>query len=604
MTIGVTVIICSILYSILLSIVYFSKKRIENSENKIYSVIIRLTLVGLILELFCCFLIPMKDVNEIFNIFAIVFNRAFIIYLATWEYIFTIYMFLISFNKNDKIYKVLRSKNIKNFTRILYILIVIGALILPLNFYNDGIYVYSYGPAANMTYLVAGIGLLCDIFCLLKNAKNLMNKKFVPLYILIFLMIVLFIIRRINPGLIIINSAFSFITAIMYFTIENPDMQMIGELYKNKELVEQSYEDKSNFLFELTQQVRNPLMNVSKLCKQLENEKDIKELKQGLKTVNNYIRQLDFIVNDVLDVSSLEVQKVKFIENRYNVNTLYTEIVSKMKAIIPDNIEFISTTAKSVPYLYGDSIKLKQIIYSLLLNSVKRTEKGFIEFHIDTIERYDVCRLIFTIKDSGSGMSIDKINDILAVTGEINQDDIKSMEKTELNMQLCQKIVKLFGGNLMIKSDLGKGTEVAFSVDQKIVLENKENIFDKYEAYANLNKKVLIVSQDKEIATTVKKKLAHNQIECSYNLYGKDAVDKIKSGKKYDYILVDDEMQQMSGYSTLKELKKVNNFNIPVIVMLRENKENIKEHYLEDGFSDYILTKDLNNEVDRIIKKF
>lgn len=604
MKIGVTVIICSIFYSILLSIVYFSKKRIENNENKIYSILIRLTLIGLFLELFCCFLIPLKDINMIFDILNIVFNRTFIIYLVTWEFIFTIYMFLISFNKNDSIYKSLRTKGVKTFIKLLYAIIFISALVLPLNYFYDGIYVYSCGAAANLTYLVGGIGLICDIFCLIKNAKNLLNKKFVPLYILIFMMILLFILRKINPGLIIINSTFSFITAIMYFTIENPDMQMISELYRNKELVEQSYEDKSNFLFELTQQVRNPIMNLSKQCKSLENINDVKELKFGIKELNNHIRQLDFIVNDVLDVSTLEAQKVKFVENRYNVNNLYNEIVSKIQALMPKGVEFISTTTKNIPYLYGDSIKLKQILYSILLNSVKKTEKGFIEFHIDTIERYDVCRLLFSIKDSGCGISIDKINEILAVTGEINQDDIKAMEKSEFNMQLCQKIVKLFGGNLMIKSELGKGTEIILSLDQKVVLEEKENLLDKYEYYANVNKQALIISQDKELVKSIKKIFKETNINYSHILYGKDGVDKIKSGKKYDYIIIDDEMNQMSGYTTLKELKQIDKFDIPVIVMLRENKENIKEHYIKDGFTDYILVKDFNKEIDRIINKY
>ena len=604
MTIGVTVITCSILYSILLSIVYFSKPRIENNENKIYSILIRITLIGLFLELFCCFLIPLKDTNMIFNIINMIFNRAFIIYLVTWEYIFTIYMFLISFNKNDDFYKKLRSNGSKKFIKILYILIVLSALILPLNFYYDGVYVYSYGTATNLTYFIGGIGLLCDIFCLLKNSKNLLNKKFVPLYILITLMIILFIIRRINPGLIIINSAFSFITAIMYFTIENPDMQMIGELYKNKELVEQSYEDKSNFLFELTQQVRTPIMNISKECKELENINNVKELKQGIKELKNYIRQLDFVVNDVLDVSTLEAQKVKFVENRYNVNTLYNELISKIQPMLPKNIEFITTSTKNVPYLYGDSIKLKQVLYSILLNAVKKTEQGFIEFHIDTIERYDVCRLLFSIKDSGCGISIDKINEILAVTGEINQDDIKEMEKSEINMQLCQKIIKLFGGNLMIKSNPGKGTEVLLSIDQKVVLENKNNILDKYEYTTNTKKQVLIISQTKELIRNIKQKLQDVEINCSVNLYGRDAIDKIKSGKIYDYILIEDDMNQMNGYTTLKELNKIKGFNIPVIVMLKENKEQIKEHYLEDGFKDYLLIKNFKSEIDRIIDKY
>jgi len=391
---------------------------------------------------------------------------------------------------------------------------------------------------------------------------------------------------------------------LMFFTIENPDIKLLGEVYRNKELIEQSYEDKSNFLFELTQQVRTPIMNLSKHCKSLDEINDLKELKTGIKELNNYIRQLDFVVNDVLDVSTLEAQKVKFVENRYNVNNLYNELIYKIQPMISDKVEFITTSTKNTPYLYGDSIKLKQVLYSILLNAIKKTETGFIEFHIDIIERYDVCRLLFSIKDSGCGMSIDKVNEILAVTGEINQDDIKAMEKTEINMELCQKIVKLFGGNLMIKSNLGKGTEVILSIDQRIVLNDKDTILEKSEYYVKFNKKVLIISQNKDLINNIKLKLNNNDINCSTMYYGRDAIDKIKSGKMYDYILIDDDMKEMNGYTTLKELKNIKGFNMPVVVMLQENKEKIKEHYIEDGFTDYLLIKEFNKEIDKIINKF
>ena len=83
-----------------------------------------------------------------------------------------------------------------------------------------------------------------------------------------------------------------------------------------------------------------------------------------------------------------------------------------------------------------------------------------------------------------------------------------------------------------------------------------------------------------------------------------DAVDRIKSGKKYDYIIIEDDMGVISGYETLKRLKTIDNFNIPCIVILNSSKNKIKEHYLKDGFSDYILTDDLRNEIKRIIEKY
>ena len=83
-----------------------------------------------------------------------------------------------------------------------------------------------------------------------------------------------------------------------------------------------------------------------------------------------------------------------------------------------------------------------------------------------------------------------------------------------------------------------------------------------------------------------------------------DAIDRIKSGKKYEFILVEDDMKEMSGLMTLKGMQELDDFDMPVIVMLNEDKEHIKEHYLSDGFSDYIILDNLDNELDRIIEKY
>ena len=120
----------------------------------------------------------------------------------------------------------------------------------------------------------------------------------------------------------------------------------------------------------------------------------------------------------------------------------------------------------------------------------------------------------------------------------------------------------------------------------------------------NNYKKVLIISQNKKLINKVKSALNRNDITYSILYYGKDAIDKIKLGKKYDYILVSDEMNEMSGLSCLKGMQKIDNFNIPMIVMLGSDKDKIKKHYLEDGFSDYLLLDDIDNELNKIINKY
>ena len=592
MSVGISFTMCSFFFIALLNIVFFKKERFNTLENKIYSYLILTSLFGTMIGVPCYYIMKYR---ELFGVFNVITSKAYLVYLVMWLMIFTLYILLITVKNIDK------NKLIKNIFIITGILLV-GVVLLPLYYYSDDTLVYSYGPSTNLMYVISSIFILIVIGCMIKNFKSLRQKKFIPITAFLVVGTVIMIIQKMNPGLLLLTFGEAFITFLMYFTIENPDVKQINEMARNNEIVEQTYIDKSNFLFEMTGEVREPLNNIRKLCDTIQNEKDEDVIKSNVKYINNSIRQLDFIVNNVLNVSSLDVQKVKFLNNRYNLKMIYDDLVKRVEPSVNSNVEFRSSIPNKVPYLYGDNIKIKQVLYSILMNAVKKTEKGFIEFNVNTIEKYDVCRVIFTISDSGIGIGIDKINEILSVTGELNKDDIVNLEKSEFNIELCQKIIKSLGGNLLIKSKLDKGTEVILTLDQKIYREKEEKTFN-YES-AVTTKKVLLVNQDKDITNVFKKIYKENDINISYLLYGMDAVDRIKSGKKYDYIIIEDDMRVISGYETLKRLKTIDNFNIPCIVILNSSKNKIKEHYLKDGFSDYILTDDLRNEIKRIIEKY
>ena len=592
MSVGISFTMCSFFFIALLNVVFFKKERFNTLENKIYSYLILTSLFGTMIGVPCYYFMKYR---ELFGVFNVITSKAYLVYLVMWLMIFTLYILLITVKNIDK------NKLIKNIFIITGILLV-GVVLLPLYYYSDDTLVYSYGPSTNLMYVISSIFILIVIGCMIKNFKSLRQKKFIPITAFLVVGTVIMVIQKMNPGLLLLTFGEAFITFLMYFTIENPDVKQINEMARNNEIVEQTYIDKSNFLFEMTGEVREPLNNIRKLCDIIQNEKDEDVIKSNVKYINNSIRQLDFIVNNVLNVSSLDVQKVKFLNNRYNLKMIYDDLVKRVEPSVNSNVEFRSSIPNKVPYLYGDNIKIKQVLYSILMNAVKKTEKGFIEFNVNTIEKYDVCRVIFTISDSGVGIGIDKINEILSVTGELNKDDIVNLEKSEFNIELCQKIIKSLGGNLLIKSKLDKGTEVILTLDQKIYREKEEKTFN-YES-AVTTKKVLLVNQDKDITNVFKKIYKENDINISYLLYGMDAIDRIKSGKNYDYIIIQDDMKEISGYETLKRLKELDNFNIPCIVMLNSSKNKIKEHYLKDGFSDYILIDDLRNEIKRIIEKY
>ena len=589
--------ICSFLYILLLLFVYFSKKRLEVLENKIYKLMMIANFFGLIFDVISVFTIRIMDIIPLINM---IICKIYLLYLLTFMFLFTIYIFTISVK--DKSKEKLKINKIIKLSSIIYLIFIVITMSLPLYFNNSKDVIYSYGPSANFLYFVSGLCMFNWIICMIFNYKNVKSKKYYPVYAFFLIGGIVTCIQKVHPELLLMTSMESFIIMMMYFTIENPDLKQLEEVTKNNEITEQAYIDKSNFIFEMTQEVREPLSYIKNTSKELvDNDYKKEEYKEGLNYIYNASRQLDFVVNDVLNVSSLDVQKVKFLNNRYNLDMIYEDLIKRVESSISKNVEFRYNMPNNVPYLYGDNIKLKQVLYSILMNSVKKTEKGFIEFNIDTIEKYDVCRVIFRIIDSGVGIGIDKINEILSTTSELNKDDIVNLQKSEFNIELCQKIIKSLGGNLLIKSKLGKGTEVILTIDQKIYREKEDN-FNLFNNYSN--KRVLVVSQDKKVNEVIKKVFNESDINASYILYGADAIDRIKSGKKYDYIIIEDDMKEMSGYETLKRLKEINKFNVPSIVILDSNKENIKKHYIEDGFNDYILTSDLRNELKRIIEKY
>ena len=582
---------CSFFFISLLNIVYFKKERFNTLENKIYSYLILTSLFGTIIGVPCYYFMKYK---EIFGVFNIITSKAYLVYLVMWLMIFTMYILLITVKGIDK------NKLIKNIF-IITIILLVGVIILPLYYYNENGIVFSYGPSTNLMYIISSLFILIVIGCMIKNIKFLKEKKFIPMTAFLIVGTIIMIIQKLNPGLLLLTFGEAFVTFLMYFTIENPDVKQMKELERNNEITEQSYIDKSNFIFEMTQEVREPLNYIKNTSKVLiDNNTTKDEYKEGLGYIYNASRQLDFVVNDVLNVSTLDVQKVKVLNNRYNLDRLYEDLIKRVEPSINNNVKFRYSIPNNIPYLYGDNIKLKQVLYSLLMNAVKKTENGFIEFNVNTIEKYDVCRVIFRITDSGCGIGLEKINEILSVTGELNKEDIENLEKSEFNIELCQKIIKSLGGNLLIKSKLGKGTEVILTIDQKIYREEEKIVNNNNYG----TKKVLVVCQDKKIREIIKKVLNENEINGSYILYGLDAVDRIKSGKKYDYIIIEDEMKEINGYETIKKLKNLKEFKIPCIVLLNENKEKIKKYYIKDGYSDYILTRELRNELKRIIDKY
>ena len=595
---GIYFLIQSLFFSVLLIVVYFNKKRLENLETKIYSYLIITSVIELLLELVLDAIMPIYEKNILLSTFL---AKTYCVVILVWLSLLINYVTSISLILKNK------SDNIELVNKIYIIITIINSLliyVLPIKFYyNETIY-YTYGPSVNIDYIISFLYSFVGIMCLIWNRKNIKNKKYLPLFIFIIIGGITGYIQMTNPSLLLSTAVHSFITFLMYFTIENPDLQMVEELNKNRKLTEQNFEEKTNFLFKISQDLKKPLLDITDISNNImENTKD--EIKEQAKIINNSSKQLYTYVNNALDVSNMDIKNLKIIENAYNTKNFFEEIKLRIKTELKDkNIEFRYEISKNIPELLkGDKTKLKQVILSVMYDSIKHTKNGFVELNVNSIVKYGICRLMIEISDSGDGMEIDKINNILNTTGDLTKEEIEKIDKLNISLPLSHKIIKTLNGSFIIKSEVNKGSNFLIIIDQKIEQKEKtesEKKIDEYTKKILTNKKILLISLDKTITNKIEKIMDEKEIATINSLYGKDAIDKLKK-EKYELIIIDDELNNESGLNLLKQIRE-ENIKLPAIILLKKEKEFIEKHYIEDGFNDAIIKEEIEKQINKLDK--
>lgn len=589
--------ICAVLINVLILIVYYSKKRINSDETKAYA---NLIIIGFLESVLACVLVILMNLygkpSYIYNI-----HRIDYILMLLWVWSLFNYVIIVALHNNKK-----KRTIIQKVSMIINIIISISFFFLNVNVINENGVIDTNGPAMNVLFSSLSIYVILMVIfvirSLIKNFKSSANKKFIPLFALAIFGIIALFVRSIAPEILIISLVAAYADLIMFFTIENPDVKMIYELNKNKKLLESMSEEKSNFLFSMSQDTKKPIDNILEVKSMLEKEKDLETIQTGLKVIENNARGLKNIINNVLDLSSISSSKLIVTSETYNIYTLLNTCLKNAEKKMSNRVELRTSISKNIPTeLYGDSVKLKQVISSILFNAIKYTKEGYVEVSANEIVKYNVCRLIIEIEDSGRGISVEKLNELLKSNSDLEDTDLLKLDNLDVDLKLAFKIIKKLGGYINIKSEENKGSTFTIVLDQKIEVD--KNTY--YSEYIFNKKKVMVVSDKLQTLKDINTLSGKYDIELLTTMYSNDLIQRIKDGEVFDLIILEDEMKPNSAYSTLgmmQEAKK--EFNIPTIVMLKKDKESIKEHYVEDGFDGYIRKENIEEDFDKIIKKY
>lgn len=587
MQIRITLLIVSFIYTMLTSIVYFSKNRINNSENAVYEKLLSITPIGLLLEIGC----NVTAIYKMNDLVSSIISRLYLIFILVWLTTFTLYILTITKYKGDKLTEYKNSKIRKN--------IIIGSIsstllliFLPIDFVLEKNSAYLGGMGIVFLLAITFLLIILDFILFIKYFKNMTFREKVPMLLLLLLIGGLLLVNNIAPEIQIISSSFALITVIMYFTIENPDKKLLEEIHMSKKIADAANEDKSMLIYNMMNEVKSIASDINKSSEVILNSNNLEENRFFVREIISSNNKLYSMANNIYNIDVIDDINVKTVKNKYNIKLLLKEVISKNKELFEDkDISFRFNIDSNLPNtLYGDSINLKNVLNTIIGNSYKYTDKGYVELSVNAIFKKDIVRLIIKIEDSGIGIKAEDLEKCL-----------NKNTKDQNSLYGARKTINIMGGNLLISSEYNKGTIVTIILDQKIYTNNKDN----YDNYVN-NKKILIIDDNNSSIKLISKILdKHNILYDSSNL-GKEALDRIRKGDKYDLILLDEDMPYMNGINVMNKFSKIKGFDTKVILLTKNSNIIYDDIYKDSGFCDYIIKPidkdDLMNKINKYLK--
>ena len=384
----------------------------------------------------------------------------------------------------------------------------------------------------------------------------------------------------------------------------------VYDLTKEKNMMRQlvqANEAKSQFLANMSHEIRTPINGILGMDSILLKECKDENLREYAKNIQSAGQSLLSIINDILDISKIESGKLEILPIKYQLFSILNDCYNLTKVKIKNKpVEFEIQINENIPSrLYGDEVRIRQIINNFLSNAVKYTKEGKVTFSLDYEKKSEEqILLIIAVSDTGIGIKEEDLGKLFESFTRIEEKRNRNIEGTGLGLNLTKNLVDLMGGEVLVESTYGKGSCFTAKIPQIIVDAKPMGDFGKrYRQYLNTlddntlsfsapEAKILIVDDVEMNLKVVKGLLKETKIQIDTALSGRECLECV-GRKRYDIIFLDHMMPEMDGIETLQNMRLLTdnpNEKTPVVMLTANAVVGAKEEYMEAGFSDY-LTK-------------
>lgn len=456
---------------LIFAIVYFSKSRLKNIQNQIYGVLLVQSLLVNFMDFASVIVIVHRDVAGSMTEF---FTKGYLCTVVVWIAMVSVYT--LSLTRLEQVFKenlLLRRMFIVS-TCITILAICVWVVMQKLAYSQDLGKVYSYGKGIVILF---GFGLVSMVFCFLTvtiEARRIPFIRRLSIYVYIGMLTVVSIIQLLNPQILIVSAGSALSMISMYFTLENPDMELIDELNEAKQEAERANQMKAAFLKNISHEIRVPVNAIIGMNEMILEQNPGEEIENYVLQVEQAGRNLLSIVNDILDISKIESGKMEITPKKYLLCSMVQELYTTTKmAAERKKLQFNIEMDEEYPrILYGDEIRIRQIVTNLLSNAVKYTRQGTVtlSFSYEKIDNKTLDMMIH-IFDTGQGIPKEQMQELMETFQRLEEEENYYTDRTGLGLSITKQLLEAMDGRIEIGSKCGQDSIFSIHIPQGIVDE-------------------------------------------------------------------------------------------------------------------------------------